>query len=85
MSTEAYESGRDVPSFVDFINTRAGTKRLTDGKLSPEVGRIAALDEIAKQFTASSDQAALVKQAEDVVKGLTGAEAKYVQMEVLLF
>jgi len=79
---EAYESGRDVPSFVDFINTRAGTKRLADGKLSPEVGRIAALDEIAKQFTASSDQAALVKQAEEVVKGLTGADAKNGQFYV---
>lgn len=73
---EAYEGGRDVESFVNFINARAGTKRTADGRLNAEAGRIQGLDEIAKQFVASADQAALLKQAEEAVKSLKGDDEK---------
>jgi protein disulfide-isomerase A6 len=69
----AYENARDVQSFVDFINEKAGTSRSAEGRLGSKAGRIEALDVIASKFL-SGDQAALVKEAEGVVAGLTGAD-----------
>jgi len=72
---QSYESARDVQSFVDFLNDKAGVSRSADGKLGKTAGRIAALDEIAAKFTAAgADQAALAKEAASVVSGLAGAE-----------
>jgi len=71
---ETYESSRDVQSFVDFINSKAGTKRTANGRLDTTAGRIPALDAIAGQFVTSSDQAAALKQAENVVSQLSGAD-----------
>jgi protein disulfide-isomerase A6 len=74
-SPEEYNGGRDVDSFVSFINEKSGTKRQADGKLKAEAGRVASLDEIAAQFL-GGDQAALLKQAEGVVSGLSGQDAQ---------
>jgi len=73
-----YESGRDIPSFVEFINNKAGTQRRPDGKLSDMAGRVASLDDIAARFIeAGADVAALLKQAQTVVAGLkTEAEQR---------
>jgi len=80
---EDYNAARDVPAFVDFINQKAGTQRKADGRLSDQAGRVAALDEIAKQFVASgADQKALLKEAEAAVKGLSGADEKNGQFYV---
>jgi len=76
----AYEGSRDLQAFVDYINTNAGTKRTSSGRLDKTAGRIAALDEIAAKFLSSSDQAALIKEAEKIASSLAGAEkeiAKY--------
>jgi len=35
---------------VDSLNTLCGTNRDVSGKLNPQAGRIAELDEIAKKF-----------------------------------
>jgi len=76
-SPELYEKGRDVATFVSFINEKAGTKRKVDGKLEESAGRISALDEIATKFVASgANQAALIGEAQTVVKGLKGEEEK---------
>lgn len=72
---EAYEGARDVQAFVDFINGKAGTSRDAKGRLGATAGRIAELDAIASKF-ASGDADALIKQAESVVKGLSGASAE---------
>jgi len=70
---EKYEVGRDIPSFVSFINEKAGTRRSADGKLDSQAGRIASLDEIASKFVADgADMAALLKQAASL--SFTGAE-----------
>jgi len=59
---EDYNQGRDVPSFVSFLNEKAGTDRQADGKLSDKAGRLAAFDAIAsKAVQAGADIAALVK------------------------
>ncbi len=33
----AYSASRDVASFIDFINEKSGTKRLTNGRLNDDV------------------------------------------------
>jgi len=76
-SPELYEQGRDVASFVSFINEKAGTKRKSDGRLEDSAGRISSLDEIATKFVASgANQAALIGEAQTAVKSLKGEEEK---------
>jgi len=72
---EAYEKGRDIPSFVEFINEKAGTQREPSGRLNPSAGRVAALDEIASKFV-NGDQKALLKEAEATLKSLSPKEVK---------
>jgi len=45
---DAYSSGRDKASLVDFLNERAGTHRTADGGLKAEAGRISAIDDFIK-------------------------------------
>jgi len=72
-----YEKGRDVQSFVDYINEKAGTQRVVSGRLSDEAGRVEALDAIAQKFVEKgADFGALLKQAEGVLSGLTGNQEK---------
>jgi len=69
---EKYEKGRDVDSFVTFVNEKAGTHRIKGGKLAANAGRIEKLDEIATEFIAAASDARteLIKKAEEVVKTL---------------
>jgi protein disulfide-isomerase A6 len=76
-SPERYEKGRDVQSFVDFINEKAGTKRTASGKLQATAGRIDSLDAIASKVASGTDVSTLIREAEDVVKGLTGDAEKH--------
>jgi len=72
---EAYESARDLQAFVDYINQKTGTSRDTKGRLGASAGRIADLDAIASKFLSHENADALVKEAEVIVKGLSGAAA----------
>jgi len=77
-SPEDYNGGRDIPSFVSFMNEKAGTERQNDGRLSEKAGRITALDAIASKFVeAGADAAALLKEAEAALGGLKGVEEKW--------
>lgn len=71
---QEYSSGRDVASFVSFINEKAGTHRTKDGSLTESAGRVSALDALASSF-ASGDKAALLKEATAAAAALTGVDA----------
>jgi len=72
---EAYEAARDIPSFVDFINNKAGTQRTASGSLSEKAGRLEAFDTIASKYVAAgADTAALLKEAQSLVKDLAGKD-----------
>jgi protein disulfide-isomerase A6 len=74
---ERYEKGRDVESFVTFLNDKAGTKRLPNGRLQGVAGRIEALDALASKFVASgADHASILKEAQEAASKLTGEAAK---------
>lgn len=77
-----YEGSRDGQAFVDYLNKAAGTARTLGGGLTAEAGRVPELDSIAKAFMGSSDQAGLLKQAEEAVSALTGQAATYGNMYV---
>jgi len=70
---QTYENARDVQSFVDFLNNKAGTDRSVNGRLGKNSGRVSTLDAIAAKFVDAADKAALVKEAEAAVAALTGA------------
>jgi protein disulfide-isomerase A6 len=69
---ETYESGRDVDSFVKFVNEKAGTLRDSNGRLLPEAGLVASLKDHAKNFLSSdaSDFASKIKEVEEAVAAL---------------
>jgi len=73
----SYDQGRDLQSFVDFINDKTGTKRSTTGRLSDDAGRIEILDTIAEKVVKpGADIASLLKEAENAVSGLTDEAEK---------
>jgi len=83
---ETYERGRDVKTFVDFLNEKAGTSRDLKGRLGDDAGRIAALDTIAKRFVAAgADHAALIAEAAETTKGLAADAAKHAIVYTKLF
>jgi len=75
---EKYDKGRDLESFVNFINQKTGSKRLSSGRLQGDAGKISSLDKIAASFS-TGDQAALIKQAEGIVSTLNDEEKKNAQ------
>jgi len=83
---EAYEGARDVASFIQFINEKAGTDRDNNGRLGESAGRIAALDEIAAKFVdAGAKQAELLKEAETAAAGLTGDDKENAKYYIKVF
>jgi len=76
-----YDAGRDVQSFVDFINKEAGTHRNKDGSLQKEAGRITTIDSIiGKLKDEAADKLAIAKEVEEAVAGLASdlsAQGKY--------
>lgn len=73
-----YASGRDLKSFVEFINENAGTNRNPDGSLAETAGRISALDELAKRFydAPKEERNKIIAQTKEEIKKLEGLEAK---------
>jgi len=75
-----YESGRDVESFVQYINDHSGTHRDRSGSLTSSAGRVEQLADIASKFLGSDDKISLIKEAEGIIASLAGdalTDAKY--------
>eukprot|EP01133_Synstelium_polycarpum_P000220 gene220-268_t len=73
---DKYEQGRDLDTFITFINKNAAVHRVKGGKLLPSAGRIEQLDAIAAKFidAAASVRTELIAQANKIISGLTGSE-----------
>eukprot|EP00243_Klebsormidium_subtile_P004118 TRINITY_DN178_c0_g1_i1.p1 TRINITY_DN178_c0_g1~~TRINITY_DN178_c0_g1_i1.p1 ORF type:complete len:382 (-),score=83.00 TRINITY_DN178_c0_g1_i1:442-1527(-) len=76
-----YESGRDLASFVSYINEKAGTHRTESGGLTDEAGVVESLTETVKDFlTAGADtRQDIYDKAVEAVKSLTSNQAPYGQ------
>jgi protein disulfide-isomerase A6 len=71
-----YEGGRDLKSFVKYINEQSGVERLENGRPGPNAGRVADLDLLVKDYANAEDKAAVLAKAKEVAAGLSGADAK---------
>jgi protein disulfide-isomerase-like protein len=70
---DAYDESRDLQTFVNYINNKAGTHRSIAGRLAATAGRIASLDELAKQFITSTTKDDIITQAEKLIAELADA------------
>jgi len=77
-----YDGGRDLASFVNFINEKAGTERLANGHPGPNAGRVADLDVVVKAYADAEDKAALLEKAKEVAAGLAGDAAKHAKIYI---
>lgn len=78
---EPYDGQREVEAMVDFINSRAGTLRNSDGSLKPSAGRVAALDEIIVAAQHNVD-AVLVNSIKLMASGLEGKDSVFAKLYV---
>jgi protein disulfide-isomerase-like protein len=76
-AAEAYEGGRDGESFVDFVNSRMGTRRVLGGGVTDDFGTVSALDELAEGFLASEAKEDVLAQAEEALGELEGEEEEH--------
>eukprot|EP00252_Welwitschia_mirabilis_P004313 TRINITY_DN1462_c0_g1_i1.p1 TRINITY_DN1462_c0_g1~~TRINITY_DN1462_c0_g1_i1.p1 ORF type:complete len:362 (-),score=83.93 TRINITY_DN1462_c0_g1_i1:209-1294(-) len=76
---EDYDEGRDLDSFVEFINKRTGTNRDAQGRLNSEAGKVSSLDALVKEFldAAQNERAAILTKIEEESEKLTGKVASY--------
>jgi protein disulfide-isomerase A6 len=67
-----YSSGRDVDSFINYLNDKAGTHRTAAGQLNDKAGVIETLGDLVSKFVAGEKavREGLVKEAETTVAGL---------------
>jgi protein disulfide-isomerase-like protein len=72
---ENYEGEREVAGLVEFVNDKAGTRRLANGLLDETSGRVATLDVLAQKFLSSSSKAEVLKEAQAASTSLSGADA----------
>merc|ERR1711974_83449 len=73
---EDYSAGRDIDSFVDFLNGKAGTQRNADGSLSEEAGLIPTMREFVSRFTSEEDREKVIAEATEAAKELKEDVAK---------
>ncbi|KAJ0513857.1 putative protein disulfide-isomerase [Helianthus annuus] len=76
---EDYEGGRDIDSFVTFINEKCGTSRDAKGQLTSNAGLVKELDTLVKEFVTAGDdeKKALYAKIEEEAGKLTGSAARY--------
>jgi protein disulfide-isomerase-like protein len=71
---EAYEQGRSLGDFVEFINEKAGTERLENGQLLPTAGKVTALDEVISAAGYKVDNS-MVEALKSAITALEGTDA----------
>ncbi|KAD6795526.1 hypothetical protein R6Q59_020577 [Mikania micrantha] len=76
---EDYEGGRDIDSFVTFINEKCGTSRDAKGQLTSNAGLVKELDSLVKEFVGANndDKKAVYDKIEQEVGKLTGSAARH--------
>jgi protein disulfide-isomerase A6 len=77
-----YNGGRTGEDFVSFINSQAGTQRTLSGGLLPTAGRLSDFDDLAHEFIASNNKKDVLKEATDLLSGLSGKDKQYGELYV---
>jgi protein disulfide-isomerase A6 len=84
---EDYDGGRDLNSFVEFFNKKAGTSRTPSGALSDDAGILLAFDEILTEFLAAKpeERGDILVKGEETAASLEGKAAGYGQVYLKAF
>ncbi|KAL9975849.1 hypothetical protein ACROYT_G013058 [Oculina patagonica] len=65
---EEYNGGRSEQDFIDFLNEKCKTNRVSGGGISMEAGRIDKFDELAKDFMTNQDKRdAILEEAKSLI------------------
>lgn len=65
---EEYSGGRSEQDFIDFLNEKCKTNRVSGGGVSDEAGRIEKFDGFAKDFMANQDKRdAILEEAKSLI------------------
>lgn len=82
----AYEGGRAEADFVNFINDKAGTRRVAGGGLDAIAGTIDALNSLVTKFTGGATLASVAADIKnEAAKFTDAAQLKYAQYYVRVF
>lgn len=71
---QAYDGPREADAIVEFLNQKAGTQRAANGALAPTAGRLHDFDDLAAEFLAASDKAALFAEAQELASSYSGKQ-----------
>lgn len=79
---EDYDGGRDLNSFVEFLNKKAGTFRTSSGALTDDAGVLSAFDEVLDEFLAAKPEERndILAKGEKTAASLEGKAAGYGQV-----
>jgi len=67
---EAYNGGREEQDFISFLNEKAGTQRLLNGRLDGNAGKIHAIDKLIPDFLKKGSRDATITKAKELASGL---------------
>ncbi|XP_066932317.1 uncharacterized protein [Clytia hemisphaerica] len=74
---EEYSSGRSEQNFIDFLNEKCGTNRVSGGGIDDKAGRIDAFDTAAETFMKNPDEReSLIAQLADTAAGESDPDYK---------
>ena len=70
VTSENYNSGRDLKSLLAFMNAKTGMPREITGLLSVDAGRTPALDAVASKFLSATktEQKSLKKEMDNLIE-----------------
>ncbi|RWR83116.1 putative protein disulfide-isomerase A6 [Cinnamomum micranthum f. kanehirae] len=76
---EDYNEGRDLETFVSFINNKCGTSRDGKGQLTSKAGTVESLDALVKEFVSASndERKAILSKMEEEAGKLKGSSARH--------
>ncbi|ETN41987.1 protein disulfide-isomerase domain [Cyphellophora europaea CBS 101466] len=74
---ETYSGGRSEDQLVEFVNTKAGTYRMTGGGLSVAAGTIEAFDDIIAKYIGKAEWEKAGAEIQKTAEGVTGAMKDY--------
>lgn len=74
---EEYPSGRSEQAFIEFLNDKCGTNRISGGDLDDAAGRLPSFDRLAKKFVQEKEaREETVKEAEAAAAAVTDPKEK---------
>ncbi|KAL9975850.1 hypothetical protein ACROYT_G013059 [Oculina patagonica] len=81
---EEYDGGRSEQDFIDFLNTKCKTNRVSGGRLNTQAGRIDKFDEFAKDFMTNPDKRdTILEKAKSLVDAQENPEDEAVYTKVM--